>query len=198
MATCAGISLQKKETMKKLLVVFLLIAVLLPLQAQKVAVGTNVLMDALMIPNMGVEVVVGERSVVGVHGFGCYRPWGKDVRLLGVQPEYRYFFSGRPMNSFFVGVGGLALSYDITWSGKVYDGSAAGAGLTFGYVMPLSHRANLEFYSGFGAILYRQKEYFKGDFYDADYSTGGQLHTNATGYTLLPTRIGISLTYILK
>lgn len=199
MATCAGISFQtKKREMKKLLIVFLLTVAQLPLFAQKLAVGTNVLMDALMIPNLGAEVVVGERSVVGVHGFGTYHPWGKDVRLLGVQPEYRYFFSGRPMNSFFVGVGGLAISYDITWSGKVYDGNAVGGGLTFGYVMPLTHRANLEFYSGFGAVVYHHKEYFEGDFYDTDYSIGGQLHANAQGYFLLPTRFGVSLTYILK
>lgn len=198
MATCAGISLQKKERMKKTLIVILLTAALLPLHAQKVAVGTNVLMDALMIPNLGAEVVVGERSVVGLHGFGTYHPWGQDVRLLGVQPEYRYFFSGRPMNSFFVGVSALALSYDITWSSKVYDGIAIGGGLTFGYVMPLSHRANLEFYSGFGAFFYNRKEYYKGDFYDTDYSIEGQLRPNAQGYYLLPTRIGVSLTYILK
>ena len=142
--------------MKRLLIVILLTVALLPIHAQKVAVGTNLLMDALMIPNVGAEVVVGERSVVGLHGFGTYRPWGQDVRLLGVQPEYRYFFSGRPMNSFFVGLGALALSYKITWSSKVYDGSAVGGGLTFGYVMPLSHRVNLEFYSGFGAFFYHR------------------------------------------
>jgi len=184
--------------MKKLLIVFLLTITQLPLFAQKVAVGSNVLMDALMIPNLGVDVVVGERSVAGVHGFGTYRPWGKDVRLLGVQPEYRYFFSGRPMNSFFVGAGGLAISYDITWSGKVYDGYAVGGGLTFGYVMPLSHRVNLEFHSGFGAIFYFHKEYFEGDFYDTDFATAGRIRTNAQGYTLLPTSFGVSLTYILK
>ena len=65
-------------------------------------------------------------------------------------------------------------------------------------VMPLSHRINLEFYSGFGAISYFHKEYFEGDFYDTDFSTAGRVYTNAQGYTLLPTRFGVSLTYIIK
>lgn len=184
--------------MKKLLVILLLTIIQLPAMAQKVAVSTNVLMDGLQIPNLGAEVVMGERTVLGLHGFATHRPWGKDVRMMGFQPEYRYFFSGRPMNSFFVGIGALAVSYDITWSGKVYDGNAIGGGLIFGYVLPLTHRLNLDFYSGFGAIAYRHKEYYKGDFYDTDYATGGVIKANAMGYTLLPTRIGVSLTYILK
>ena len=184
--------------MKKLLIIIFLSITLLPLHAQKVAISSNMLMDALMIPNVGAEVVVGERTVVGLHAFGCHRPWGQDVHMMGFQPEYRYFFSGRPMNSFFVGAGTMAVSYDITWSGKVYYGNAIGAGLIFGYVMPLSHRVNLDFYSGFGMIAYRHKEYFKGDFYDSDYTTAGYHRANALGYTLLPTRIGVSLTYILK
>lgn len=183
---------------KKHLLLFLLLLPLSSVRAQMVAVNTDVLMDVLQIPNVGVEIVVGERSVAGLHAFGGYRPWGKDVRVLGLQPEYRYFFSGRPMNSFFVGLGLLASSYDVTWAGKVYDGNAFGGGMTFGYVLPLTHRLNLDFHAGFGAIYYRQKEYFEGDFYDQDYSTGGLLRPNATGYTLLPTRIGVSLSYILK
>lgn len=184
--------------MKKILLLLLLMMPQTTLRAQMVAAGTDVLMDALQIPNAGAEIVVGERSVAGVHVFGGYRPWGKDVRVLGIQPEYRYFFSGRPMNSFFVGVGLLASSYDITWAGKVYDGNALGGGMTFGYVLPLTHRLNLDFHAGFGAVVYRQKEYSEGDFYDEDYSVSGVVRPNAMGYVLLPTRIGISLSYILK
>jgi hypothetical protein len=198
MATCAGISFSKKTKMKKLLIIVLLTMTLVPLHAQKVAISSNMLMDALMIPNAGAEVVVGERSVVGLHVFGSYHPWGQKVQMLGLQPEYRYFFSGRPMNSFFVGVGTMAVAYDITWSGKVYNGNALGAGLIFGYVLPLSHRVNLDFYSGFGMIAYSHKEYFKGDYYDSDHTTAGFHRPNALGYTLLPTRIGVSITYMLR
>lgn len=175
--------------MKKIIMLFLLTLSAFGARAQMLAVGTDLLMDALMMPSVGAEMVVGERSVVGLHAFGCYKPWGKQVKSVGVQPEYRWFFSGRPMYHFFVGAGAIATAYDVTWAGKVYNGNAAGAGLTFGYVLPLSKRANVDFHAGFGAIYYRQKEYFEGK--DVDYA-------NASGYTLLPTRIGISLSYILK
>lgn len=168
------------------------------LMAQKVAVNTDVMMDVLQIPSAGFELVVGECTTIGLNAFGCYHPWGKTVKALGVQPEYRYYFSGRPMNRFFVGLGGLITSHDITWAGKVYDGNAAGIGITFGYVLSLNKRLNLDFHAGFGGIYYRQKEYFEGDFYDVDYSVGGVESVNAKGYTLLPTRIGVSLSYILK
>jgi len=115
-----------------------------------------------------------------------------------VKPEYRYYFSGRPMYRQFVGIGGVGASYDITWKGKVYNGSALGLGITFGYVFPITHRLNIDCHAGFGAIYYKHKEYFEKDNYDLDYSVGGVQRTNAEGYTLLPTRIGVSVTYILK
>lgn len=184
--------------MKKSLLLFVFLLSAFGVRAQMLAVGTDVLMDALMVPNIGAEMVVGERSVVGFHAFGGYKPWGQQMKCMGVQPEYRWFFSGRPMYRFFVGAGALATGYDITWSGKVYNGNAAGLGLTFGYVLPLSKRVNMDFHAGFGAIYYRQKEYFEGDYYDEDYSSNGVIRINAKGYSLLPTRIGVSLTYILK
>lgn len=189
--------------MKKLLLVALMAIAATTTRAQQLAVGTDGLMDLLMMPNLGVEIGLGrshfaERSVLGVHVFGTYKPWGKDIRALGVQPEYRYFFSGRAMNRWFVGVGGLFASYDVHWADKVYNGTAFGAGLTFGYVISLTRRLNLDLHGGFGPIFYTHKEYFEGDFYDIDYLQKGAIRTNADGYTLLPTRFGVSLTYILK
>lgn len=184
--------------MKKILIAAFALLSSLTTRAQMVAVNTDVLMDVLQMPSVGAELVIGERSTIGLNAFGTYHPWGKKVQALGIQPEYRYYFSGRPMSRYFVGLGGLLTSHDITWAGKVYDGNAAGLGLTFGYVLSLSKRLNLDFHAGFGAIYYRQKEYFEGDFYDEDYSVNGVIRTNAKGYTLLPTRIGISVSYILK
>ncbi len=166
--------------------------------AQLVAVSTEATTDLLMMPNVGFELVTGERTTFGISAFFASKPWGKDVKIVGVQPEYRYFFSGRPMHSFFVGAGALGVSYDITWKGKVYDGMAFGIGATFGYVFNITHRLNIDCHAGFGAVVYRHKEYFVNDNYDLDYSIGGVERTNANGYALLPTRIGVSVSYILK
>ena len=191
-------SMIKNQKMKKILFVACFLFSAAGLRAQMVAVNTDVLMDVLQMPAIGAEVVVGERSTLSMNAFGGYHPWGKKMKALGLQPEYRYYFSGRPMSRYFVGIGALVSSHDITWKRKVYDGNAFGGGLTFGYVLSINKRLNVDFHAGFGAIVYRQKEYYEGDFYDEDYSINGVIRTNATGYTLLPTRLGISLSYILK
>lgn len=183
---------------KLTLALILAIACTTKMQAQMIAVRNNVLQDALMTPNLGIELVVGERKTISVNLMGNYKPWGKDMKMIFLQPEYRYYFSGRPMFKHFIGLGALAGSYDITWKGKVYDGVALGGGITFGYVMKLGKRLNIDFHSGFGAIAYKQKEYYVGDHYNQDYSAGTSQRTNALGYSLLPTNVGVSLTYILK
>ncbi len=162
--------------------------------SQQLAVGTDLALDALQTPNLGFELVVGERSSLSLNAFGNYKPWGKDVRMLGLQPEYRYYFAGRPMYKMFVGLGAIFTSYDITWKSKKYDGTAMGGGLTFGYVFNITSRLNIDAHAGFGLIGYEQKESYVKDNY-SDFSA--DVH-NAKGYYILPTRIGISLTYILK
>jgi len=167
-------------------------------KAQMVAVNTDLVMDLLATPSAGIELVVGERSTLGLDVMGNYHPWKKHMKMIVVQPEYRYYISGRPMHKHFIGIGGLAASYEVWLKGKVYNGTGLGLGLVFGYVANLGKRFNIDFHAGFGAIGYKHKEYTLGDNYDSGYLENGELKTNAKGYYLLPTRIGISLTYILK
>ena len=167
-------------------------------RAQMLAVNVDGLWLATLTPNIGAELVVGERSTLGLHGLFATKPLGKDMKIKAIQPEYRYFFSGRPMYREFIGVGAIGATYDIKWAGKVYDGTALGMGLTFGYVLPIKSRLNIDFHAGFGFIHYKHKEYFEGDQYDADYVFDGEQKANASGYYLLPTRIGVSISYILR
>lgn len=184
--------------MKRLLISLLaVVACCTGMKAQKIALQTDVVWDALMTPNLGAEIVTGERSTVGLALMGNYKPWGKDIRLFVAQPEWRYYFSGRPMSKFFFGVGGLVGFYDITTHGKTYDGLTYGAGLTFGYVIKLGSRLNIDAHAGVGAVAYSRKEYYKGDAYDRDYIKNGEIKSNAKGYNLIPTKIGVSISYIL-
>ncbi len=189
---------RKCYKMKKILVILFVSMFAVGAKAQMIAVETDLMWDALQTPNIGFELVTGERTTAGIHVYGNKNPWGKEMKVIGVQPEFRYFFSGRPMHREFVGIGAIGSVYDITWGGKVYDGIALGGGITFGYVFNLSSRLNLDCHAGFGLIAYKRKEYFEGDSFDQDYSINGVQRTNASGYYLLPTRIGVSLTYIFK
>ena len=41
--------------------------------------------------------------------------------MIGLLPEYRYWFNGRPMTREFVGIAALGVSYDITWGDRIYQ-----------------------------------------------------------------------------
>lgn len=166
--------------------------------AQMIAVNTDAMWWATMAPNLGLELVVGERSTASLNALSMRRLIGNEAKMMALQPEYRYYFSGRTMFREFIGIGGIGAVYDIHWKNKVYDGTALGLGLTFGYVLPLTKRLNVDFHAGFGYIHYSQKEYFAGDQYDTDAEDNGAQRVNARGYYLLPTRIGVSISYILK
>ena len=76
--------------------------------AQQIAVKTNGLSLLAGVPNLGCELVVGERSSVDLSFYGGYKPWGTDIKLIGLQPEYRYWFNGRPMVREYIGISALA------------------------------------------------------------------------------------------
>ncbi len=166
-------------------------------QAQQVAIKTNGLMLAATMPNVGCEFVVGERSTLDLSLYGSKSIWGKPADILGVAPEYRYWISGRPMTREFVGIAAMGTTYDIEWGNKLYQGDAAGIGITLGYCMNLGKRLNVEFTGGVGTIFFSQKQYYKTDNM-TDFTNEGIVQANANGYKLLPMKLGVSVTYILK
>ena len=183
--------------MRKLLLTLLMAVTTLGAHAQLFSVNTDALMDLCLAPNVGFELVTGNRSSISANVLFAIRPLGMKGKIKAVQPEYRYYFSGRPMNRWFVGGGLVGAIFDVTRKGKVYDGYALGAGLTFGYVLNLTNRLNIDFHSGFGFVYYNRKEYFEHDNFDVDFAVDGVGQANAKGYYLMPTRFGISVTYIL-
>lgn len=183
--------------LRSALPLLLLFCSLPTLRAQQVAVKTNGLMLAAMAPNVGCEFVVGERSSIDLSAFGSVKVYGNKAKIIGFQPEYRYWFNGRPMTREFVGIAALGATYDITWGRHIYQGDAAGAGVTFGYSFNLSKRLNVECYGGFGAVYFRQKQYYVNDNFE-DFIENGAARANATGYKLLPIKLGVSISYILK
>ena len=185
--------------MRKLLFAMMLLFIFsMETKAQLVVVNTEVTSDMLMAPSLGLEIVTGNRSSIGINALYSNGLLGKDFKISAIQPEYRYWFSGRPINKWFVGAGGIAALFDVKRKGKVYDGYGFGIGVTYGYVWNLTERLSIDFHSGFGVFFYTRKEYFATDNYDIDYAVDGVQRSNATGYYLLPTRVGISVSYILR
>lgn len=176
--------------MKRLRLLIIALAATVAATAQTLSVNTDLLMDALCAPSVGIEGTVGDRTTLGGNIVVGYHPYGKNAKFVAVQPELRYYFSGRPMHHWFVGLGGLAATYDITWSQKHYKGMAVAAGPTFGYVFLTSRRWNVDCHAGLGLLYYRRREH----------PTGSAMpdQINAHGWQLLPTRIGVSINYIIR
>lgn len=183
--------------MKKLYLIIALLAGSICAKAQMIAVNTNLASDALAIPDLGVEMVIGNRSTIGLNMLGAYKPHGKNAKGFALQPEYRYWFGGRPMNHHFVGIGGLLGTYEAEWKSKMYKGDAVGLGLTFGYVFNLSRRLAIDCHAGLGLVRYHQKVYIQGP-NNTEIYTGPRTYKSETGNALIPTKIGISFMYIFR
>lgn len=182
---------------RRLIIIISALSLSLGVSAQQIAVKTNLLTDIVLTPSLGVELVTGEHMSLDFTFMGNYIPFWINSKVLAFQPECRYWFNGRPMTREYIGIAALATMYDVTLGKKVYDGEAAGAGLTGGYVFNLSERWNFELTGGVGVIFFNMKQYHRDDNYD-DYVSGGESSANAWGYKILPIKLSVSFSYIIK
>lgn len=159
--------------------------------AQLISVKTNVLMDALMVPNLDISVTTGKSTAISASVFGSKKVLGNKVDMWGVKPEFRYWISGRTFTGYFVGVSAMGVSYDIKWKREIYKGDAFGGGLIFGYDVYLGKHWTLDLHGGFGALYYRQQAYLEGDkIVGKDYRENGVVS--------VPYDLGVSVVYIFK
>ena len=163
-----------------LFVILFILVTAIPLKAQKLAAGLDPLWLATGIAKGSVEMTVGRSSTLGLTALGISHPWvSKEATGIAIMPELRYFLSGRPMFHHFVGVNALSGTYSLYFNDKHYIGSAAGIGVTFGYILPLTSRWNIDLHSGLCFIHTQDRE---------------QGHNNLT----LPIKVGLNISYILR
>ena len=187
----------KQYQFKHITALLLLLFCTTAMHAQKIAVKTDVLLLATMTPNLGGELIVGERTSICLSAFANSKPLGKDIKMVGVIPELRYWFNGRPLIRQYIGIAALGTHYDITWNEDMYKGDALGAGISFGHVWRLGKRIALECYASCGVVYFNHKHYNVNDNFE-DYEQFEDIHSKVTGIKILPTKIGISFTYIIK
>lgn len=165
--------------------------------SQHLGLKLNALMWAAATPSLGMEIVLGQRSSLDLSAFGHYKPYTLDSKLIAFQPEYRYWFNGRPFTREFVGVAAMVAAYDILSNNYVYDGNAISLGVTGGYSFLISRKWRLELCGGFSLLYFRQKKYYLQDNYD-DYFVGTPVKANSWGYKLFPAKLGVTFTYIIQ
>lgn len=140
------------------------------------ALRTNMLYDALAVPNIGAELYLG-RSF-SLQGEWMYAWWSHRAgnffwRIYGGDIGLRWWFgrlaSERPLAGHHVGVYAQTLIWDFELGGRGYMGGVPGgaiwdranfgAGIEYGYSLPLNRCLNIDFCIGIGYIGGACREY---------------------------------------
>jgi hypothetical protein len=171
--------------------------------AQQVALKTNLLYDATLTPNLGLEMGVGKKhSVQLFYGLNAWKfGHGEDRKYAKhwlLNPEYRYWFCHR-FNGSFVGIHAFGGEYDASnvklpfgyWKDlrdHRFEGWYIGGGISYGYQWVISKHWNLEAAIGVGAAYIKYDKFGCG-------SCGKKLDDGDKIY-VGPTKLALSLMYL--
>ena len=167
------------------------------------SIKNNLLYDATLTPNIGLEVKIGSRSTFQI--FYGINPWKfsdtKKWRHWSLMPEYRYWLKKEKapyLLGWFTGVHALGGEFNVggvdmpfgmmKWlKDNRYEGWFIGGGLTLGHAWRLSDRWRLEAAVGVGYIRFRYDRYqneWCGDF----------IHSGTYDY-FGPTKLALNIAY---
>lgn len=161
------------------------------------AVKSNLLYDAAAIPNIGVEIGLGKGFTLS----GSYqniwlrdKAWTRWYRVEGFEVGVNRYFNKdrRPFRGHHIGIYGQMLTWDITIDGRGYlaERWAYGAGISYGYSMPIGRRFNLDFEIGVGYLSGNMHEYIPQD--------GHRVWQSLKPLDWIgPTKIGVTLQWLI-
>lgn len=191
--------------MKFLKIVFTLLVCALPAGAQQVALKTNLIYDATLSPNLGIEFQVAPKWSIELSG--NVNDWsfsgGKRWKHWLVQPEARYWLC-RPLGGHFFGVHLLGGQYNFGHlnhgfkflnndlrglKDHRYQGWGAGAGIAYGYSWLLHKHWNLEAEIGIGWV------YTRYDVFECE-GCGRKVDLDRVHNYVGPTKAAINLVYV--
>ena len=142
-----------------------------PPVASYFALKSNLLYDALLIPNLSLEASISGGWTLGAGGMLAW--WSKDAkhrywRIYGGDLEIRKYFGtlskSKPLQGHHLGIYGDFLTYDFEFGAKGYQSKATyAAGIKYGYSHPIANRLNLDFALGIGYLHSNYKTYVPRD-----------------------------------
>ena len=142
-----------------------------PPVASYLALKSNLLYDALLVPNLSLEASIGSGWTLGAGGMLAW--WSKDAkhrywRIYGGDLEIRKYFGtlskSKPLQGHHLGIYGDFLTYDFEFGAKGYQSKATyAAGIKYGYSHPIATRLNLDFALGIGYLHSNYKTYVPRD-----------------------------------
>lgn len=171
-----------------------------PLNPRYYAVKTNLLYDAVLLPDLAFEFSLGRRWSVEIGGQWSWwntkapKHYYHRIQMAGI--ELRKWLGHRdrtPLTGHFIGLYGMGGTYDIKFGnkGSLSDWSYS-CGLTYGYATPVGRRLNLEFSLGIGYLGGEYKKYTYYGPHDC-YPWEGTFNRNYIGLT----KADISLVWLI-
>ena len=133
-----------------------------------IALRTNLLYDAALIPTIGAEFDLGKLWSIGFdyNGTWFYSPsrhryWQTIGGYLMLRRYLKADDEGRPFMGHHVGVYGQLLTFDIEFGDRGWQGAYPnwGGGIEYGYSAWLSDRLNIDFSLGIGYLRLKYKDY---------------------------------------
>ena len=164
-----------------------------------VAVSTNTLYDALLVPNVGVEFNIYDNWTLSVNGMWAW--WTKqDInwfwRVYGGEASIKKYFGKRSeyrsMTGHHLGLYGQALSYDLSAGhfGRMAPDLCYGGGIEYGYSFPVTNVLNIDLSFGVGYLGGRFYDYVEQDGHYAWRATVNQAWFG-------PTKAAVSLVWLI-
>ena len=171
-------------------------------RAPYLAVRTNLLYDAVLVPNVGLEVWLGAGFTLGVDWFYTWIPLDQQHfywQTYGGYLTARYYFgkqaAAQPYGGHHVGIYGSMLTYDVEFGGRGYqaDKFGFGGGVEYGYSLPVAKNLCLDFNLGIGYQGGEYKTYLPTDDGTGHYVWEGTYKRHWFG----PTKAEISLKWLI-
>ena len=141
---------------------------------------TNMLYDLGLVPNIGADFYLGKNF--SLSAFWTYAWWKTDRkhwywRTYGGDIALRYWFgkaaAAKPLTGHHIGIYAQALTYDFEFGnkgymagqpgGNIFDQANLGAGIEYGYSLPITPRLNLDFTASVGYMGGKCWEYVAED-----------------------------------
>lgn len=129
----------------------------------RLALKTNLLYDAALLPNIEVEWLIKRTWSLSLEGGVAW--WGKyanerSYRLAMISPEAKLWIRPRaPWHGFYVGIFAGCGLYDLEKGRPGYRGEGVMGGVSGGFMWPVSRCLSLEAAIGVGYMFTRYKEY---------------------------------------
>lgn len=164
-----------------------------------VGVKTNMLYDALLVPNGGLEIYIGKNW--SIDAYWMYAWWKSDRvhnywRTYGGDVELRKWLGSaarrKPLTGHHIGAYAQIVTYDFELGGRGYlaDRWSYAAGVSYGYSLPVAKRLNIDFSMGLGYMGGEYKEYLPQDGHYVWQSTKRR-------HWIGPTKAEISLVWLI-